>query len=105
MSIGNRGFVLIELVIVTAIISTTASIAVPNYHKARCAAMAQCVANALRTFLSAQTDYNNNSIPHRYATLDSLCTGAGAGQIAYIGPALCNGRKCGYVFKLTRTGH
>jgi len=53
----QRGFSLIELLIVVAIILIIAAIAIPNYWKARMAANESAATNAIRTINTAEVSY------------------------------------------------
>ena len=55
----NRGFSLIELLIVVAIILIIAAIAIPNLIRARIAANESSAVSSLRTFNTAQASYQS----------------------------------------------
>ena len=79
---SNKGFSLIELLIVVAIILIIAAIAIPNLLRARIAANEGAAVSCLRTVSTAQFTYNNS-----YPTVGY------AGALADLGPATAAG--CG----------
>src|SRR6516164_934090 len=68
----QKGFSLIESLIVVAIILIIAAIAIPNYWKARMAANESAAANAIRTINSAEIQYVNAYPQAGYADLATL---------------------------------
>jgi type IV pilus assembly protein PilA len=67
-----KGFSLIELLIVVAIILIIAAIAIPNYWKARMSANESAAANAIRTINSAEIQYVTAYPASGYADLATL---------------------------------
>lgn len=88
---------LLIIPIIVVFIGIIAAIAIPSLLRSRMSANEACAVGSLKTVAAAQTDYNNNSSPHTYTQeLACLLSGKGAGDIAFIDPALGSGLKCGY---------
>ena len=88
---------LLIIPIMFVFIGIIAAIAIPSLLRSRMSANEACAIGSLKTLAAAQTDYNFNSVPHTYTReLACLASGKGAGEIAFIDPALGSGLKCGY---------
>ncbi len=102
----NRGFSLIELLIVVAIILVIAAMAIPSYLHARMAANESSAVAALRTLNTAQVTYNSSYPTVGFASsLTALagtsCNPPTSSSACLIDTALAGGLRNGYTFTLT----
>ena len=86
----KKGFTLVELMIVLAIIAIVAAFAIPNLMKSRMTANETAAIGALRTILAAEATYMNRYSV--YGTLDELSAEG------LIDSSLAGGRKSGYYY-------
>lgn len=90
----QRGFSLIELLIVVAIIGIIAAIAIPYLERAKQASNSASAISSMRTINSAQAAYH--SAHGQYGTLTEL------GNANFIADSsLSDGQKSGYQFNVT----
>ena len=97
----NKGFTLIELMIVVAIIAIIAAIAIPNLLESKKAANEAAAISALRTISSAQELYNT-----RYSTYGESTELDTANMIDSVlaGATDANSPKSGYFFVIDVSG-
>jgi type IV pilus assembly protein PilA len=106
---NQKGFSLIELLMVVAIILIIAAIAIPNLLQARVAANEASAVASLRTINTAMITYVSSYPAVGYApTLTALggtsCEPADETSACLIDTQLASGSKSGYSFSLTTTG-
>src|SRR6202051_2566459 len=102
----NKGFSLIELLIVVAIILIIAAIAVPSFLRSRIVANESAAAAAVRTVNSAQITYSSAYPSVGFSsTLDALggtsCNPPSSSGACLIDTVLAGGQRQGYTFTLS----
>jgi prepilin-type N-terminal cleavage/methylation domain-containing protein len=106
---NQKGFSLIELLVVVAIILIIAAIAIPNLLQARVAANESSAVSSLRTITIAQISYNDNYPTVGFApALTNLggtsCDTPDQNGACLIDSLLASGTKNGYTFSSTGIG-
>jgi type IV pilus assembly protein PilA len=107
----QKGFSLIELLIVVAIILIIAAIAIPNLLRARIAANESSAVASVRTLNTSQISYNSAyptiGFAGTLANLSGTCTGTvipTSATACLIDSQLATGTKSGYMFGVGVTG-
>lgn len=105
----QRGFSLIELLIVVAIILIIAAIAIPNLLNARIAANEASAVNSIKTINTAEIEYNSAYPTIGYAPTLSVLGGAtpctpNSTTACLIDNILASGSKAGYNFTAIGSG-
>jgi prepilin-type N-terminal cleavage/methylation domain-containing protein len=100
----NRGFSLIELLVVVAVILIVAAIAIPNFIQSRMRANESSAVQSLRNISTAQVVYSS-TYGMNYAANLMVLSGNGinptSSAAGLIDDALASGHKSGYVFTYT----
>src|SRR5579871_2678084 len=104
MNKNQKGFSLIELLIVVAIILIIAAIAIPNLLRSRMAANEASAVGSIRTMNTAAITYNStygNGFPPALSAIGTTGTGAvSCTNAQLLDSVLTAGTKSGYTFNL-----
>ncbi len=97
--LGRKGFTLVEIMIVVAIIILLAAIAIPNLLRARLNANEAAAIGGMRTLSTALESYRAAQTSPAYPTALTVLSAA---TPAYIDSTLGAGSKQGYSYSFTR---
>src|SRR5271163_572248 len=103
MKRNQKGFSLIELLIVVAIILIIAAIAIPNLLRSRMAANEASAVGSIRTMNTAAITYNSTygiGFPPTLASIGTTGTTASCTNAELLDSVLTLGSKSGYTFAL-----
>jgi type IV pilus assembly protein PilA len=98
---ANRGFSLIELLVVVAVILIIAAIAIPNFIKSKMRANEAAAVHSVRNITTAEVVYTTTyNVGYAPALTNLGGTGVTVDQnnAALIDDVLANGQKSGYIF-------
>lgn len=99
---SKKGFTLVEIMIVVAIIVLLAAIAIPNLLRARLSANEATAIAAMRTLSTAMESYRAAQSPPAYP---NALTNLNASNPPYIDSVLAGGNKSGYTFTVAGGGN
>jgi len=91
MNPRDKGFTLVELIIVVAIIAIIAAISIPNLVRAKISANEAAAIQSLRALVSAQDIFRNTQGLGRYGTLAELRDAVPPCVDPALGSGICSG--------------
>jgi len=98
---GAKGFTLVEIMIVVAIIALIAAIGIPNLLRARHNANEGAAIGNMHTLVSSMESWRANQAPTSYPTAAQGLAALSAANPPYIDAVLSTGTRQGYTFTYT----